>query len=192
MGVALDAARRPADRGAAVLVEIGPHPEGEGAGVRQLNLAIDALLAEVAFAIGGELLGVRQHHVFVDAEGVVAFRTIGEPVVVVLRPFESGNGGFRAAVARGFDLGGGDLGLGFELADLEPLDLQFMFAVLQINLGIIDLDAADDVRGALNDLGVLINELVTQDESALLALFQRSAAIGALQVFEVELVVFER
>jgi len=177
VGIAIEVAGEPAEGGAAGVVVPGFHPVRQRAGTGELDLAVDALLAEVAIAIGGDLLAVEVGNVEVHGEGILPLGSRREPVLGITRPFVRRALGLVAVVAIGLGLGLGDLDLGLELADPQFRVMELLVAAADVDVGVLHLGSADDIGGAKSDLQVFSLELIAKVEAALLAGFEQDTAV---------------
>jgi hypothetical protein len=209
---AVGVARQPAAGVAGLGVVIRPHPVRQRLGVGQLNLPVDALFAEVALAIGRELVPRRVIQISENIERVATQLRFREQLVEVVqrlrRHRRPGRRRVRERLAYDRRLGGdrrgirgrvGAFAFGLLLLLLElvleiPVHFDQSDAVTQgvglhVDAGAVDFDAADDVGGALRQFDVGVAELAAQAEHAFLADFGEGVAIGLGPVAVVEPVV---
>jgi hypothetical protein len=182
-------AGRPAEDAPRRIHVLGAHPVGHGARVRQGDLAVGALLAEVVLAIGGQFRGGGEEDVFVNGQRQPPLGAVREPLAVVVGPLVHALPMLEAEAALGLRLG--DPGLGLELADFSLPFGVLLLAELEVDPGAFALEAAEDVGGALTDAGVRVLELVALVVAGVDAAVHRVADAGGALELEVEGVVLK-
>ena len=168
VAVVIGVAFQPADRIRAVVARSLPVWQRRFVGM--LDVADVTLMAEVAFAVRGQRLGWCKLDVLVARQSIGTIGRGGKPVVVIF--------GLRREVVflRLGRLAHREVGLG--LRQFQLLLGQFEARVLRFEPRIGSIGAADDVGGALGDLGVGVAELVAEFEVGLASRFAGRFAIG--------------